>query len=300
MVKILMVHGFGVNAAIFEAQTAPVRALLPSHWEYYFLQGPLECGPAPGIDKIYPGQSYNCWFHLPSLIEIQSVYDFLEEVIEEEGPFDVAWGFSAGATIIGSLLLRYAHETPHLPPPFRAAIFMNSQMPWSATEDLGKDVGPLAIRLQSIPPTEAEADRAIARELEKHKSKEDMLDDAARGAHWEDGGLIAPMMRHAYKNTHAQDLEKGVSHHKYSDYRAHRIFPEVDKVRVTVPTGHILAERDPLRELGEGMMKMCEPSLRLSFKHGFGHEIPPARSTRDLVKIKEVIEKTVMRSELVC
>ena len=74
---------------------APVRALLPSHWEYHFLQGPLECGPAPGIDKIYPGQTYNCWFFVPSLIEFQSVHEYLEEVIEDEGPFDAAWGFSA-------------------------------------------------------------------------------------------------------------------------------------------------------------------------------------------------------------
>lgn len=74
---------------------APLRALLPSHWEYHFLQGPLECGPAPGIGEIYPNQTYNCWFHIPSLIEFQSVHDFLEEMIEEEGPFDVAWGFSA-------------------------------------------------------------------------------------------------------------------------------------------------------------------------------------------------------------
>ena len=76
-------------------RSAPVRALLPSHWEYHFLQGPLECGPAPGIGEIFPGQTYNCWFYLPSLIEFHSVHDFLEEVIEDEGPFDVAWGFSA-------------------------------------------------------------------------------------------------------------------------------------------------------------------------------------------------------------
>lgn len=133
MVKVLMVHGVGVNAAIFEAQTgksnptqnqsqifsqtrsflpilskntmyvakidtkylAPIRALLPSHWEYHFFQGPYECGPAPGICEVYPGQTYNCFFFVPSLIELQSVHDMLEEVIEDEGPFDVAWGFSA-------------------------------------------------------------------------------------------------------------------------------------------------------------------------------------------------------------
>ncbi|KAL8719829.1 MAG: hypothetical protein Q9225_003207 [Loekoesia sp. 1 TL-2023] len=197
--------------------------------------------------------------------------------------------------IIGSLILRYAHENPHLPQPFRAVIFMNSDMPWSATEDLGKDVTPLVIQNQYVPPTETDANHAIAQALEKNKTIEDMLNDE-RNANWEDGELIPPMMRYAYKNIHAQDVEKGVSR-TYDDYRAHRMFAEVDKVRVPVPTGHILGEQDPLREFGEAMEKMCEPGLMLSFKHRFGHEIP-ARSPRDLRRIKEVIEKTVLRSEL--
>ena len=91
---------------------APVRALLPSHWEYHFLQGPLECGPAPGIDKIYPGQTYNCWFFVPSLIEFQSVHEYLEEVIEDEGPFDAAWGFSAVCLHIYFLVLSTPPKSP--------------------------------------------------------------------------------------------------------------------------------------------------------------------------------------------
>lgn len=291
-----MVHGFGVNAAIFEAQTAPVRVLLPSHWEYHFLQGPLVCGPAPGMGEVYPGQTYNCWFHVPSLIEFQSVHEFLEEVIEEEGPFDVAWGFSAGAMIIGSLILRYAHETPHLPQPFRSAIFMNCSMPWSATEDLGKDVTPLVIKRRYVPCTLAEADRVLALEYEKNPTKEDMLQDE-RNTNWDDGDLIPPMMRHAYQNIHAQDVEKGVER-KYNDLRAHRMFPEVDNVRVPVPSGHVLGERDPQKELGMTMCDMCDPRVMLTYKHGFGHEIP-ARSPKDLKKIVEVIEKTVFRSDFV-
>ena len=91
---------------------APVRVLLPSHWEYHFLQGPLVCGPAPGMGEVYPGQTYNCWFHVPSLIEFQSVHEFLEEVIEEEGPFDVAWGFSAVRLTPKSHLVIHSYRLP--------------------------------------------------------------------------------------------------------------------------------------------------------------------------------------------
>ncbi|KAL9103459.1 MAG: hypothetical protein Q9163_001487, partial [Psora crenata] len=251
MVKILMLHGFGVNAAIFEAQTAPIRALLPSHWEYYFLQGPLECGPAPGIGDIYPGQKYNCWFHVPSLIEIQSVHSFLEDVIEDEGPFDAAWGFSAGAMVLGSLILRYAHETPYLPQPFRAAIFMHSYMPWSATKEIGVDVTPLLIQHRDMPCTLAETERLLAFEYEKYPTREDMLRDK-RKANWVDGDIIPPMMRNAYHDIHAQVVEKGLDR-KYNDYEAHRMFPEADKARLQMPTAHILGEHDPFKEQGTTM-----------------------------------------------
>ena len=96
---------------------APVRALLPSHWEYHFLQGPLECGPAPGIGEIYPGQKYNCWFHVPSLIEFQSVHNFLEEIIADEGPFDMAWGFSAVSSSTEFRRIIYIHSSPLSPFP---------------------------------------------------------------------------------------------------------------------------------------------------------------------------------------
>jgi len=160
-----MVHGFGLNASIFEAQTgmsgprhsptarhhpwqerhsihsqfsyrrhfpytspadikytAPLRSLLPSHWEYYFLQAPLECGPAPGIGEIYPGQPYKCWFFVPSLKEFQNVHYLLEEAIEEEGPFDAAWGFSAVRVCLGlidNIQCHHCFSQPSaaLPPP---------------------------------------------------------------------------------------------------------------------------------------------------------------------------------------
>ncbi len=198
--------------------------------------------------------------------------------------------------IIASLILRYAHETPHLPQPFRAAIFMNCSMPWSATEGLGYDVTPLVIQHQYVPTTLAETERVIALEYKRNPTKEAMLKDE-RNADWEDGDLIPPMMRHAYQNIHQQDVEKGVER-KYNDYRAHRMFPEVDKVRVPIPSGHILGELDPLKELGETMCEMCDKRSMLTYKHGFGHEIP-ARSMKDLRKIRDVIEKTVIRSEFV-
>lgn len=198
--------------------------------------------------------------------------------------------------IISSLILRYAHETPHLPQPFRAAIFMNSYMPWSATKNLGKDVTPLVIQQQFVPFTLAEADRVLALEYERNPNRGSMLKDG-RNASWGNGDLIPSMMRAAYQHIPTQDLEKGLDR-KYDDLIAHRMFAEMDKVRMPIPTGHILGEKDPLKDSGAAMCNMCDPRLMLIYKHEFGHEIP-TRSSKDLRKIMEIIEKTVIRSEFV-
>ena len=123
--------------------------------------------------------------------------------------------------IIGSPILRHAHETPHLPQPFPSAIFMNCSMPWSATAALGKDVTPLVIQHQYVPCTLAEADRVLALEHAKNPTKEAMLTDE-RNANWGDGDLIPPTMRHAYRNIHAQDVQKGIDR-QYKAYMSHRI-----------------------------------------------------------------------------
>lgn len=198
--------------------------------------------------------------------------------------------------VISSFILRYAHENSHLSQLFRAAIFMNSYMPWSATKDLGKDVTSLVIQQQHVPCTLVEADRLLARGFQWDSTKEHMLKDK-RDANWDDDDLITFMIRNAYQNVHSQDLERGLDR-KYDDLVAHRMFSEVDKVRVPIPTGHILGDKDPLKEPSAAMCNMCDSRVMLTYKHDFGHEIP-TRSPRDLRKIKEVIEKIVIRSDFV-
>ena len=67
---------------------------MPAHWEYHFIEGPLECEPAPGIAAFYPNQIYKGWYTIPTLEAIETGHETLEETNEDEGPFDAAWGFS--------------------------------------------------------------------------------------------------------------------------------------------------------------------------------------------------------------
>ena len=50
--RFLCLHGHGTNSQILEAQLEPLRASLPSDWEFLFLDGEVETIPAPG--RLFP------------------------------------------------------------------------------------------------------------------------------------------------------------------------------------------------------------------------------------------------------
>ncbi|KAL8684109.1 MAG: hypothetical protein Q9224_006607 [Gallowayella concinna] len=249
MVKILMVHGFGTNDAIFETQTASGH---------------------------------------------QSLYD----VIEDEGPFEVAWGFSGGAMILASFLLHHTHFHPHSCPPFRSAIFMNSYMPWSASSSLGKDVTHLVITQQAVPCTLAETEQLyknITHQDDTPRRNSDSLEDRRNGS------LLPPMLQQQHPSP--ASISTFQPPHPYqikSAYTSHRFFPEIDKVRIPIPTAHILGTQDSLLESGIRMTEMCHGKVMRVYKHAGGHEIPSRigkNGTRDVERIRETVEKTVQRAE---
>ena len=49
--------------------------------------------------------------------------------MEEEGPFDGIIGFSQGAALAATYLLRFSQEKPHEPLPFKCAIFFSGGVP---------------------------------------------------------------------------------------------------------------------------------------------------------------------------
>ena len=46
--RFLCLHGMGTNAQIFEAQLAQIRSQLVGQHEFVFVDGEVECEPAPG------------------------------------------------------------------------------------------------------------------------------------------------------------------------------------------------------------------------------------------------------------
>lgn len=73
---------------------ASLRALLPSHWEWRFIDAELECGPHPQLVDLYPGPYYVA-VAIPTVKNLQAFYDWILDVVQEDGPFDGFVGFSA-------------------------------------------------------------------------------------------------------------------------------------------------------------------------------------------------------------
>ncbi|KAL9049354.1 MAG: hypothetical protein Q9162_007260, partial [Coniocarpon cinnabarinum] len=62
-------------------------------WEYEFIHGEHICGPTNGIDHVYPGP-YRGYYITPTTQHVEEAHMLLDEVIEENGPFDAVMGYS--------------------------------------------------------------------------------------------------------------------------------------------------------------------------------------------------------------
>ncbi|KAH7032189.1 serine hydrolase FSH [Macrophomina phaseolina] len=245
-VRILCLHGMGVNADIFKVQTACFRKLLPLDYEFVFLQGLAECEPAPGVAAFFPGP-YRCWYDTPTSTKVKKAHVAVLDYIKAFGPFDGVMGFSQGAAVAASILLH--HQLDGLSPPFRLGIFICSPLPFSHSLNHGIDA-----RAYFGSPTDVVVRRDCPNEVpahlitdEKYLRGEERL--AAAGL-----STTAPTQASFYQMFH----------------------PTVDHVRVTIPTVHITGARDRWRRHSLDVAMLCSAELAVSFEHTGGHEIPPA------------------------
>ena len=72
---------------------AAFRNLLPSNYQFTFVDGPTECDAAPGIGNVYVGP-YLCWYQSPTTSAVARAHKLVSKIVEEKGPFDAVMGFS--------------------------------------------------------------------------------------------------------------------------------------------------------------------------------------------------------------
>ena len=113
--------------------------------EFHCVDAPNEVDEAPGVAAYYGGP-YLGWLEFANTRTGQAVLkeslddamEYIDEIVEEDGPFDGILGFSQGATIAFCYLHHRLRTRPFDPPfmPFACAIFISA----SGTE---KDQGTL-------------------------------------------------------------------------------------------------------------------------------------------------------------
>ena len=104
---------------------------------FHFVEGDVDSVPGPGISGFYDGPYYS-YYRFPRSISdngtdgesLLSAYDRLQDVVDEEGPFDGVLGFSHGGTLAAGFLIHRAKLYPQELPLFRCAIFINSLPPF--------------------------------------------------------------------------------------------------------------------------------------------------------------------------
>jgi Serine hydrolase (FSH1) len=176
-------------------------------------------------------------------------------------------------------MVHHQETYPEEAPLFRFGIFANILLSWSSDPELGVDITPLIIRSRPVPIEMSELNAALAA-----VAKEPDFDPSSKV--WIDG-MYAPLRRLL--------AEEAKSPFVYENFHTQQLHPDHDRIRLRVPTAHILGKADWAYESGKKVQQMCDTSSILTWEHPKGHEIP--RSGIDVLKIKDMIEKTVTRSE---
>ncbi|KAI0184479.1 putative polyketide synthase [Xylaria flabelliformis] len=109
--------------------------------KYEYVEGTLPAPQAAGIEMrlianfkeiedFFPSNdSYVQYYDMLSLESTSTAITQLQRYIEEEGPFDGIIGYSQGATLAATYLIRFAQLHPTTPLPFECAIFFSGGHP---------------------------------------------------------------------------------------------------------------------------------------------------------------------------
>jgi hypothetical protein len=260
--------------------------------------------------------------------EIKVVHDYVQSVIDDEGPFDGVMGFSEGAAIATSLLIQHEIDHPKDPPPFNFAIIFSCGIVVSHDNNFARKeyeyaqakyphVALKALQNQDVSKVEEEEsknDEAVLKQEEAEEAEEaDKPDKKTRDGKIRSRlGLLRPSKRAALvaevfgslasaarigAQFHGKviellppDLSGGVD-------AVPRLFhPQLVSERVKIPTVFVTGRNDPF-------YKHCQISKRLFSKdntrfleHAGAHDLP--RLDREIKSVVSATQLAIAKSQM--
>lgn len=202
------------------------------------MDGPFPSDPAAGVDLFYEPPYYS-WWESASVDDIRAACLRLNEYIARTGPYDAALMFSQGCVLGSSILLLHQEETPHLPPPFKSAIFVCGGASMNILQELGFHISAEAHERDAASRTALELQAGSAAVLSQGVNRWKGLGSIS-------GGLSEEELRNEIQSPY----------------------------RIDIPTLHVYGSKDPRYAAGVHLSGVCNPEKRRTYDHGGGHEIP--------------------------
>lgn len=109
----------------------PIKHALVSV-DFTFVDALIECDGDPDIVKFYRGPFYQHYDKNEG--SVRQSYEYIIDIIDEDGPFDGVVGFSQGAAAAATTLLWNEKLDPTSPPLFKFGIFFCSTKPLDADD----------------------------------------------------------------------------------------------------------------------------------------------------------------------
>ncbi|PSN72075.1 hypothetical protein BS50DRAFT_583665 [Corynespora cassiicola Philippines] len=129
--RVLCLHGIGTNSKVLEAQTAALRYQLGPEYRYDFVDGDHAWPAAPGVAEVFGLDDEYFSYSDGSAESWKQAVDDLEAYVVENGPFHAILGFSLGAALAATLLLRPANQAAGK---IRTAFFVCGILPCDWTQ----------------------------------------------------------------------------------------------------------------------------------------------------------------------
>lgn len=248
--KILCLHGKGTSGRIFESQTSSLRRKIeldsPDQiFQFDFVDGPQPSTPAPDTPLFYSPPHY-AFYEGTEVRGIRAAHAWLDEILEQRGPYDGVLMFSQGCALVSSYLLYRQWYEPEAPPPFRFAMFVCGGVPITVLKDLGV---PVSREVEEL-------DVATKRQLLEKTTCEVTRD------RWQLTDYASVVRRAQFDSDDCFGLNLNQ-------------IPLELKIRI--PTVHVYGSKDPRLPASVQLAGLCDPYIRKVYDHGGGHEIPRSK-----------------------